>query len=394
MSEPTKLRAAGERATSVVRALGMDPKLCLRVANSESTCSKCMDICPGHAIRIPKETETKIKTTDPEDSDKDTETKTGPKITVSKGFCMDCGLCAEVCPTSSLIVLDPTPRRLRHLVKLAQSAAGGTAHHIYLTCIETGLAKDSPSVVEIPCLGMLSKDVWLSLMLDFPNLAVYLPGDYCPRCKARVAEDLMVDEILSAQDVAEHELTLVEHRRELDFTDNRGELPKADTDDIFSDITSGFTDIVHDFTHADKEEGMTDDERGNTNMRKMRIRMRKEITAAEGETTPGFKGAEGLTGIITVPRVTLFDAIMRFPEIAGRIDLDGVAVDASKCEDVDALVKACPLGAMHKEEDGSITVKPLVCVACGLCKEMAPDAVTEITTNCADLLLNEPAPKE
>ena len=140
MAEQSKLRVAGENAKQVVRAIGQDESLCLRCTNSESTCQACVDICPGKAVRIPKSTEH----------------AGGFKVTIGKGFCVDCGLCAAVCPTDSIIVMEPTARYLRHLLKRAQAMAGGTGHTLYLTCIETGIAKESPSVVEVPCLGAIA----------------------------------------------------------------------------------------------------------------------------------------------------------------------------------------------------------------------------------------------
>ena len=373
MAEQTKLRAAGEKAAAFVRAIGRDAGLCLREGNAKSTCNACVDVCPGHALRVPKATDT----------------PGGVKLTVSKGFCVDCGLCCAVCPTSSLMVMEPTPRYLRHLLKRAQAAAGGSAHHVYLTCIETGLAKDDPSVVEVPCLGLISKEAWASLMLDFPNLAVFLPGELCPKCKAKVAEGMIVDAVVEAQEIVGHDLQLVELRRELDFTDSKGNL-RTESDELFGDITSGFGDIAKDLMHP--EEDLTEEERGTSDMRKMRVRLRKELTCAEGETTPGMQGAEGLTGTLTVERAALLDAVMRFPEIAPRACLKHVEIDASKLAEgqADELVAACPLGALHKDEaSGALTLEKLVCVGCGLCKEIAPDAVSDASTPCSELLKQE-----
>ncbi len=280
MAEQPKLRVAGEKATQFVRAIGRDESLCLRETNSASTCTACLDICPGHAIRQPKDSKvpggTKVTISKgfcvdcglccevcPTSSlivmeptpghairqPKDSKVPGGTKVTISKGFCVDCGLCCEVCPTSSLIVMEPTPRYLRHLLKRAQAAAGGSERTVYLTCIETGLAKEDPSVVEIPCLGALSKEVWASLMLDFPNLAVYLPADLCGRCKAKVAEGMIVDAVVDAQGIVGRDLTLVELRKELEFTDSKGNL-RSESDELFEGIGSGFGDIVRDFTNG------------------------------------------------------------------------------------------------------------------------------------------------
>lgn len=381
MAEKTKFRITGEEATSFVRAIGHDPNLCLRSVSDKSTCQACMDVCPGHAVRLPK----------------DAAFPGGTKVSISKGFCVDCGLCCSACPTGAMTVLEPTPRRLRHLLKRAQAAVGGNSRHVYLTCIETGLAKEDPSVVEVPCLGALTREAWASLMLDFPNLCVYLPGDLCPRCKAKAAEEIIVNEVCAAQDIVGRDLTLVELRKELDFTDSKGKL-LSESDEPFGDIVSGFTDIAKDLTKG--EEDMTEEERGQSDARKTRVRLRKEMTVAEGETTPGIKGAEGLTGTMTAARATLLDAVMRFPQIAPRAELAYVSVDASKLGEgdeaaalVDAVVAGCPLGAAHKAEDGSLQINRLICADCGLCAQILPEgAVEKHTVRCADLLLNEPAP--
>lgn len=375
MAEQPKLRVAGEKATQFVRAIGRDESLCLRETNSASTCTACLDVCPGHAIRQPK----------------DSKVPGGTKVTISKGFCVDCGLCCEVCPTSSLIVMEPTPRYLRHLLKRAQAAAGGNERTVYLTCIETGLASEDPSVVEIPCLGALSKETWASLMLDFPNLAVYLPADLCSRCKAKVAEGMIVDAVVDAQGIVGRDLPLVELRKELEFTDSKGNL-RSESDELFEGIGSGFGDIVRDFTNGD--DSMTEEERGQSDMRKTRVRLRKEITVAEGEETPGLKDVDGLTGIFTVPRATILDAVMRFPQIAPQVELEGVAIDVEKCspEDLDAVVAGCPLGAAHRTEDGGIQINPLVCVNCGLCKDILTEGAVSVQLTPIEPMLRESTP--
>lgn len=375
MPQMTKLRAAGENATSSVRAIGRDANLCLRETNEKATCQACMDICPGKAIRIPATTGA----------------KTGVKVTLSKGFCVDCGLCCAVCPTSSFIVLEPTMRFLRQLLKRASASAGGGT--CYLTCIETGLAKEDESVVELPCLGALTSEMWTQLMLDFPNLAVYLPSDLCGRCKAKDAEMMIVDAVCAAQEIVGRDLTLVEHRRELEFTDDRGRLLSRGSDDD-DPLNLGLGDMVRDITQG-VDDDLTEEERGNSDMKKTRVRLRKELTRAEGEETPGCKGAEGLTGIVTASRAAILDSVMRFPQIAGNVKLQGMTLHAEKCTNVDELVEACPLGAVKRDEDGAAYIDKLICVACELCGLVAAGegAVEPCETCMADLLLEEiPAP--
>lgn len=369
MPQQAKLRAAGETAVSLNRAIGYEQNICLRSTSEKSACSKCVDICPGHAIRLPKSTET----------------AGGTKVTLSKGFCVDCGLCCAVCPTTSLVTLEPTQRYLRQLLKRAAAVAGKNGH-VYLTCIETGLAKEDPSVVELPCLGMITWEMWISLILEFPTLAVFLPGDLCAKCKAKAAEDMLVDAVCKAQDIAGVELQLVELRRELDFTDSKGQIP-AEREEMFENL--GIGDMVRDITKGESNDTLTEEERGNQDMRRTRNRVRKELTVAEGETTPGMKGAEDLVGTLTANRAALLDAVMRFPQIAGRVDLEGVRVKADACTACGKCVEVCPLGAAIPGEDGKVTVTTLICTNCGACAEVCEaNCIEAITTNCADLLLN------
>ena len=367
MAQQTKLRAAGEKAVSLVRAIGYESSLCLRESNAKATCQKCLDICPGHAIRLPKATDT----------------PGGVKLSLSKGFCVDCGLCCNVCPTSAFIILEPTLRYLRQLLKRANAAAGKD-NHVYLTCIETGLAAEHGSVVELPCLGALTTEMWTSLILDFPNLAVYLPGDLCGRCKAKDAESIIVDAVCAAQEIAEAEVTLVEHRRELDFTDSKGRLPTKEDDGM----NLGIGEMVRDITHG-ADEDLSEEERGTADMRKTRVRIRKEITPEEGEETPGMKGGEGLTGTLTANRAAILDAVLRFPQIAKNTKLHGMQLHPEKCTNVDEVMAACPLGAVKKDENGKAYIDELICVGCELCAIIAQGegAVEPCETSCEELLL-------
>lgn len=371
MAQQTKLRVAGERAETFVRAIGQDKTLCMAASCKEGACKRCVDICPGHAIRQPNTTKM----------------PGGQDVVVSKGFCVDCGLCATVCPTASLVQMEPTLRTLRRRLARALATAG-EGNHVYLTCVETALGDKDPSVVEVACLGMFTWEMWANLMLDFPRLAVFLPDDICGRCKAKKAEDMIVDAVCAAQDVVGAELELVESMRELDFTDKQGVLDPRRQDD-FGDMGGGFADMMRDIAHA-PEDDLPSDELGPADSRKMRVRLRKELEAGEGESTPGVRGAQGLTGTVTPSRFAILDAAMRYPQIAPNVQLEGVAFDPAACDGECAgkCVEACPLGALVRDEEGgAVRVEPLVCVACGLCVQVCDShAFSPATTCLADLL--------
>lgn len=371
MAQQSKLHVAGENATTFVRAIGHDTSLCAREVSKASTCSRCIDICPGHAIRVP--------------ASKDT--PGGVKLTISKGFCVDCGLCTAVCPTAGLTVMEPAMRTLRKRLRRASQVAPQDGH-FYITCVETGLAEKDPCVVEIPCLGMLTWEMWVNLMLDFPNLGVYLPGDLCGRCKAKDAEGLIVDAVCRAQDIVGREVSLVETMRELDFTNSAGMVDPKRVE-AFSGMGSGLASIMKDITSAPEDE-MPSEEMGQTDSRKMRIRLRKEIMAEKGENTPGLKGAEELGGTLTPARWSVIDAIMRFPEVTPNIQLDGIEIDQDACTRCGECAQVCPLGALVVDENGCVSVRTAICTACGLCEQVCEEnAIRPHATACTELIADE-----
>ena len=85
---------------------------------------------------------------------------------------------------------------------------------------------------------------------------------------------------------------------------------------------------------------------------------------------------------------------MRFPQIAPQVELEGVAIDVEKCspEDLDAVVAGCPLGAAHRTEDGGIQINPLVCVNCGLCKDILPEGAVSVQLTPIEPMLRESTP--
>ncbi len=377
MARQSKLHVAGETAETFVRAIGHEPALCLRENCKDAKCSLCVDVCPGHAVRVP--------------ATKDT--PGGVKLTVSKGFCVDCGLCAAVCPTNGLIVMEPAMRTLRRRLRKASQVAPQDGH-LYLTCVETGLAQKDPCVVELACLGMLTWEMWVNLMLDFPNLAVYLPGELCGRCKAKKAESMIVDAVCQAQEVVGRDILLVETMRELDFTNSVGAVDPKRTE-AFSGVGSGLADIVKDITTT-SDDDLPSNELCQLDSRKMRVRLRKEMAAEKGENTPGLKGIDELGGTLTHARWAILDAAMRFPEIAERVELDGVRIDPAICaggedKDCSACADVCPLGALVVQEDGSLSVRDAICVGCGLCVQTcAEGAITPCKVPLATLIGDAP----
>ena len=372
MAEQTKLRVSGENSTIMHRTLAFDESLCLRSASKSSKCKLCVDVCPGNAMRLPE-----------------TKSSSPTKPTISKGFCVDCNLCAAACPTGAITVADASLRALRRKLKRAEATVE-EGWHVYLTCCETGLAKDDMSVVEVNCLGMLTWEMWANLMLDFPKLGVYLPSDLCSRCKAKKAESMIVDEVVHAQEVVGRDLTLVETMRELDFTNRNGSLRVDRRTKMKESQEDSFGNILQDLTSKRvNPDDMDPEDLGPMDAKKMRIRLRKEITRAEGEDTPGLVGAEELGGTMPPARWALLDAVMRFPEIAPHAEIEYVTLDPDKLPEgaVERCARECPLGAIHVEADGSFSVNPVLCRACGLCDDICgAEGVGRATVICDKLL--------
>jgi Fe-S-cluster-containing hydrogenase component 2 len=113
--------------------LCVTPHQCTRVRHRRSTCARCADACPTHAI-----------------TGRDT-------LQVQADKCIDCGICATVCPSGALEAQGPTNAELLGQIKsrLAEdcSITFACAHYLKTT------RAASRQVIQVNCLGRLDESI-------------------------------------------------------------------------------------------------------------------------------------------------------------------------------------------------------------------------------------------
>ncbi|NHC42209.1 4Fe-4S binding protein [Bacillus sp. MM2020_1] len=146
---------------------------CLKVRAVTSNCSACIDVCPINSIDI-----------------------TLDSIEV-KESCIACGLCTSVCQTNALKWNHPPLIQL--LNQLRQLSNRET--EVYLACARTMKGTAKSNVVEVPCLGLLPAELWVSAGLYVPNLNIIYQSTCCDTCMIGEGERLFLDQKKEAEDI-------------------------------------------------------------------------------------------------------------------------------------------------------------------------------------------------
>ncbi|MDR0308485.1 MAG: 4Fe-4S binding protein, partial [Coriobacteriales bacterium] len=174
---------------------------CLRTTRRPSDCTICLDGCPAAALDISKTNSRPHTTTD----------------------CIRCGFCVSLCPSNALAASAKTVQQITRL--LLQAAL--RVNELAVTCERSfallrlksfsddprqaqadlkllNKAVETENLLKVPCLGMLSSEVWFSVLNEIgfdsgrvrlKSLAIYLPVDQCHGCPVNCTG--LVDEALA-----------------------------------------------------------------------------------------------------------------------------------------------------------------------------------------------------
>lgn len=149
--------------------LTVEPKRCSRTRSPLSKCSRCVDICPRKAI---------------------TAGKAGLHI---GDHCLECGLCAGVCPTGALAMQEPT--QLALLEKIASLGTQGVT-------VAVGCRRQpelNTKGLSVPCLGSLSLAFLLVLQRSPYPVYLVLPEKECARCPVTGGGRICLERLAEAE---------------------------------------------------------------------------------------------------------------------------------------------------------------------------------------------------
>lgn len=308
--------------------LSIDPKRCARVRSDNSSCHACQEVCPTQGISI---SDGEIHITD----------------------CLVCSLCTAVCPTEALTWKHPSLREVIDLAKEAVQEEEGFA----LACSRSPVLPHSFPVIRLPCLALLSWEIWVGLMKSFPSLSIYLPQGVCAKCPTPAGERIWKERMNRAEEIMGREVPIllsppIKER-------NKKEEKKA--------LDLGRRQFLTSFFHEIKE---TPKEALKEWMKSPNLLpMIKEETGLNQSLFSKYDQPYGER------RAFLLQILHEDEEVAQKISIKLPTIRET-CEPCGACSLLCPTQALEQvetEEETLIYLTPSRCLACNLCEEVCWD---------------------
>ena len=325
---------------------------CLACRSDKSTCTRCVDVCPiDDCIRI-------------EDGG----------IDISDA-CRKCGLCSAACPTEALVSLKASPKKVYDKIVRA-AAAYETA---YVTCTRALRRMPRENEVVLACVGDVTPETWFSILVDYPNVSVYLPLGVCDKCRTVTGDDALGESIATAEEWAGTGLNLEVDASELVCVKRREYERKEFVDKVLKGTglaVAKANPMVAAVTSVT--------ERLRAHQASI-TRLERTLTSACGTTT------QKRRRVLTQGRQLLLTALQEHPDKAGNIAVRLPECDADKCTMCGGCVAACPLYANDLAQSGRFKVEPAYCVGCGLCAEVCEEhALAMVERTAEDLVVPDP----
>jgi formate hydrogenlyase subunit 6/NADH:ubiquinone oxidoreductase subunit I len=314
------------------RNTSLDRKQCVRLRHRRSTCSRCADACPTHAISWRDELE------------------------IDPGKCIDCGICAAVCPTGAWEAHAPTNAELLGQIK-SRLIEGRPILFACSHCLET-LSLSSADILPVQCLGRLDESIFVGAVVMGAQAVTLLDGACadCPHSAGRAIAGQMMQRAnaLLASFGAPGRITLDPRRVVPEALQPRPAKPEGGLSrrDLFKFLTG----------RAIKTTAIT-----------VNSVLGDEDPSAQKEARP-FTGP--LPAQVPPKRRFLFAALRRLGQPVETQWKDGIWAQfmvTEKCSGCQMCAFFCPTGALMKTEQAGklgVTFNLASCIDCRLCQEI------------------------
>lgn len=308
---------------------------CLRTASGrDDVCSRCIDVCPVHAITIHKQS-----------------------VLIGED-CRKCGLCAAACPTETIATRRHMPRQVYdQIARIASSH-----EQCYVTCTRALKRLPKSNEVVLACVGAISRDLWFSLLADYDNISVYLPVGICDRCKTTTGEEFYCDAIGTAEEWAQASLGL-----EADESQMTHELTREYKRSQF------MSSAIH---SAERMLTRTNPALAGAQAVAKKISdhaSRIDQIQRQLEEAVGAKTSNNRQRMLTQGRKLMMGALQHDAGLAKYVQLEVPVCDVSKCTMCGECAKVCTTRALDLDKQGHVSVQSSYCVSCGACAKVCED---------------------
>lgn len=323
---------------------------CIRCkTKDEAACSACIDVCPVDAIEIE---EGSIELSD---------------------TCRKCGLCVAVCPTEAFVTREQSPKKLYDKIV----AAAVSHEECYVTCTRALGRIPKDNEVVLPCVGLVPAETWFSVIVDYPNVSVYLPLDICERCKTVTGEEVYVDAIGQAEEWSEEHLGLEVDEADLDHDKRRSWERKQ----FVNTMVKGGTALIGGANPVVNAAQMITTRLSQH--AKQITQLENTLAKVTGTDTPGLQRR-----ILTQKRQLVLSTLQKHPGLVEHFEVTQPSCNSDLCTMCGDCVSACPQHATALDKRGRFSVQPAYCVGCGACVVACDQgALTMIEGDPEDLLV-------
>ena len=259
-------------------------------------------------------------------------------------------------------------------------AAAAAAHETaYVTCTRALRRLPRENEVVVACVGDVTREVWFSILADYPNVSVYLPLDICTHCRNTTGEEMLGEAIATAEEWAGVGLGLEVEARDLTCTKRREYERKEFMDNIMRSTGLAVTKLnPATAAIASVSQRLKAHSQQITNLE-------RTLNKACGVTT------QKRRRILMQKNQLLLSTLQAHPELAESVRVERPVCDFSKCTMCGECVRQCPTFACDLTPAGRFTLESTYCVGCGLCAEVCEDrAITMVETDASELIVPDP----
>jgi len=316
------------KAASIVSHLGnpvVKSSRCCRVRSRLSGCRACLEVCPAGGIKW-----------------------TGDDLETAN--CQGCGLCGAACPTGALSRVPPPMQLAGKAGELA-----GIYENGYVFCSRHAPRKGFSQGIEVPCLGSISWEEWLALLLLSGTIKIFHPAEGCNRCRVETGGEAWRAQMRKAESLAEKNMPVCT-RLNIERKKDRPRHINKERRQLFGALVGGLGKVPENFVS-----GLLGGARQE----------QRRVAAAEG--------------MITGRRAVLLDVLQKQPGLPEKIGVKLPHVEGN-CRFCEACSILCPQGALKQNRANGVVRLELdgaVCSGCNLCVEVCYHRVMRLAENKA-----------